>query len=70
MCAVLDNINQITSAECYQKKKTGHGIMGTQMPKKFSYLRCAGTANTLTLPKTRSGRLIQFLLGDWSAEIS
>ena len=62
MCAVLDNINQITSAECYQKKKTGHGIMGTQMPKRFSYLRCAGTANTLTLtlPKTTSGRLTQF----------
>ena len=37
MCAVLDNINQITSAECYQKKKTGHGIIGTPMPKWFSY---------------------------------
>ena len=46
----------------------GHGIMGTGIPNKFSYLWPQRTANTL--PMTTPGRLIQFLLGDWSAEIS
>ena len=45
-----------------------HGIMGTGIPNKFSYLWPQQTANTL--PMTTPGRLIQFLLGDWSAEIS
>ena len=45
-----------------------HGIMGTPMPKKFSYLRLHpdGKYTTYNTP----GWLIQFLICDWSAEIS
>ena len=32
MCAVLDNINQITRAECYQKKMTGASVCRVQAP--------------------------------------
>ena len=45
---------------------SAHGIMGTPMPNKFSYLGPHPDGKfTTTL-----GRLTQFLLGDWSAEIS
>ena len=44
-----------------------HGIMGTPMPNKFSYLRSRPDGKYTTHDY---GQLIQFLLGDWSAEIS
>ena len=32
MCAVLDTINQITRAECYQKKMAGVAVCRVQAP--------------------------------------
>ena len=45
-----------------------HGIMGTPMPNKFSYIRPHPDSKYTTYDHTRTANIIP--TGDWSAEIS